>query len=647
VLPKEGSHTKENKQYPRVQKFWVLRVQERLSKRNINQFYDQEIYMTNDFTWLTKSDKEIEEILNQNSKFIFYNWTKNPEIKYYFLKSTDIISSADIDTSIHPNTSTFTNFDIYAKNYMSSYMRYLSSIFNINFTEATSASQANLKIGLDPNIAVDAYARFGFNGSANTFTGIDNGISYIWIKARPDYYFTHELGHVLGLSHTKDNQSPKGPGGGSGPNGTLAPTLDSDLLTAMSYNSTNPPAGIKTFAMMDFVALGEKYGFRATDKGINYAYRVFSNDVDKFENNSLDLALQKKGVVFGTPGNDSLSVNLWYHDDLRYTNMAYDGRYNMIFQDDYDGGILDFSALFQKSLSFQAGSLVLPSGLWEFPYHIIMPSSDGTRKIENISLSINNDKIILGPKQKGTLVNGIEGSDIFFGFQSDVAFDGGPDTDRWILFESSKSYKISVSGGILSLSLIASGEKAQARSVELLMFNDKKFFIDYSTSQVRSIGEGAPLRFDPDNESSLSGRTLYLDTGLNQIAGQAYRVYKAAFNRTPDKSGLKYWIDQMDTGMSMVEVAARFIDSNEFRNAYGTNPSSSDFLMKVYQNVLGRTPDEGGFKWWLNEIESNPSKTRAKVLSDFSESIENFDSLVSLIGNGFTIDANYGILYNA
>jgi hypothetical protein len=30
VLPKEGSHTKENTKYPRVQKFWVLSVQERL-----------------------------------------------------------------------------------------------------------------------------------------------------------------------------------------------------------------------------------------------------------------------------------------------------------------------------------------------------------------------------------------------------------------------------------------------------------------------------------------------------------------------------------------------------------------------------------------------------------------------------------------
>jgi hypothetical protein len=136
--------------------------------------------MTTDFTWLTKSDKEIEDILNQNSKFISHNWKKNPEIKYYFFKSTDAISTARQYTSTQSNSRTHTDFNIYDQSYMSSYMKYLSSIFNINFTEATSESEANLKIGLDPTITVDAYAQYGFSGSDNTFTGIDNGIYHTY-----------------------------------------------------------------------------------------------------------------------------------------------------------------------------------------------------------------------------------------------------------------------------------------------------------------------------------------------------------------------------------------------------------------------------------------------------------------------------------
>lgn len=127
-----------------------------------------------------------------------------------------------------------------------------------------------------------------------------------------------------------------------------------------------------------------------------------------------------------------------------------------------------------------------------------------------------------------------------------------------------------------------------------------------------------------------------LDT--DGAAGQAYRIYKAAFDRTPDTTGLGYWIAQMDKGMDVVEVAARFIDSNEFSELYGSNVSSADFLTKVYSNVLDRTPDTAGLNWWVNEMSTNPSKTWQKVLADFSESTENQANVASLIANGITYD---------
>ena len=49
----------------------------------------------------------------------------------------------------------------------------------------------------------------------------------------------------------------------------------------------------------------------------------------------------------------------------------------------------------------------------------------------------------------------------------------------------------------------------------------------------------------------------------------------------------------MDLGKTLVEVSAGFIDSDEFRASYGTNPTNGEFLTKVYNNVLGRDPDSG------------------------------------------------------
>ena len=137
-------------------------------------------------------------------------------------------------------------------------------------------------------------------------------------------------------------------------------------------------------------------------------------------------------------------------------------------------------------------------------------------------------------------------------------------------------------------------------------------------------------------------RVKFLDKAIaldiNAAGGQAYRIYKAAFDRAPDTKGLGYWIAQMDKGMNVVEVAARFIDSSEFRSLYGQNPSHTEFLTKVYGNVLDRTPDAVGLQWWVNEMKSNPEKSWQKVLADFSESAENQANVAPVIATGITYD---------
>jgi serralysin len=94
----------------------------------------------------------------------------------------------------------------------------------------------------------------------------------------------------------------------------------------------------------------------------------------------------------------------------------------------------------------------------------------------------------------------------------------------------------------------------------------------------------------------------------------------------------------MDNAMDLIEVSARFVDSNEFRTLYGTNPTNAQFLTKLYQNVLGRQPEASGYNWWLNELNTNPEKTKAKVLADFAESSENQTGVINLIGNGITYE---------
>ena len=158
---------------------------------------------------------------------------------------------------------------------------------------------------------------------------------------------------------------------------------------------------------------------------------------------------------------------------------------------------------------------------------------------------------------------------------------------------------------------------------------DKAFIQQESSLNIDTLANVERVQF--------SDKSVALD--IEGVPGQAYRIYKAAFGREPDLEGVGFWISRMEEqDWDLIEVSARFIDSDEFRASYGTNPSDAQYLTKLYENVLGRVPDLGGYNWWLNELETNPEKTRAKVLADFTESVENQDVTAELVAQGISYD---------
>jgi hypothetical protein len=121
---------------------------------------------------------------------------------------------------------------------------------------------------------------------------------------------------------------------------------------------------------------------------------------------------------------------------------------------------------------------------------------------------------------------------------------------------------------------------------------------------------------------------------VNGSGGQAYRLYQAAFNRTPDAAGLGFQMWTMDSaGVSLNQVAQGFIDSAEFKTTYG-NLSNTDFVTQLYANVLHRAPDAGGLKYHVDLLDAG-TISRAEDLVIFSESQENQAALIGAIGNGF------------
>lgn len=118
-------------------------------------------------------------------------------------------------------------------------------------------------------------------------------------------------------------------------------------------------------------------------------------------------------------------------------------------------------------------------------------------------------------------------------------------------------------------------------------------------------------------------------------AGQAYRLYQAAFDRKPDAEGLGFWIDNYDKdNVDLVEMAGYFMQSAEFAEKYGPSEGLSDqaYLTLLYNNVLDRDPDQAGFDFWRDQQGNGLS--RADMLQYFSESTENNLNVATAISDG-------------
>jgi hypothetical protein len=130
-------------------------------------------------------------------------------------------------------------------------------------------------------------------------------------------------------------------------------------------------------------------------------------------------------------------------------------------------------------------------------------------------------------------------------------------------------------------------------------------------------------------------RLKFVDKSIafDGTAASAYRLYQAAFDRNPDVSGLGYWIAQCDKGLSLYDAAWNFINSAEFKALYGATVSDSGFITALYDNVLHRAPDQGGFDYW-GQMLSSGAISRHAMLAEFSESPENVAQVVGSIQNG-------------
>lgn len=211
------------------------------------------------------------------------------------------------------------------------------------------------------------------------------------------------------------------------------------------------------------------------------------------------------------------------------------------------------------------------------------------------SINVYEEKVSSGP------IIGTSGADYLYGTSRDDLVDGGAGVDTYVLDGRRDEYRVGVSNGTITIDDLLNYDGTDLlRNVERLSFDDG----------------------------------VYISFETTGFPAEAYRLYQAAFDRTPDKTGLGFWIDKMGDGTRLQTVANAFVDSPEFKKLYGTSPSNTEVVTAFYANVLDRAPDAGGLAFWLGALNAKQA-TVAEVLVQFSESTENQLQVIGSLQAGY------------
>lgn len=470
--------------------------------------------------------------------------------------------------------------------------------------DSVQQSAARLAILTWADLITPTFVDFA-NGGANitlglTNTGIDFAHAYypqdgsVWFnRAEPDLVtpvtgeygfntYMHEIGHALGLNHMGEYNGEQVDQPSS--------WQDSSVFSIMSYfGPSNNSGGEGQVAWADW---------KAAD-GSDYSPQTpMINDVMAIQNIYGAATMRSENTVYGF--HTSITGRLAeIYDFSRNANpilCIYDS-----------GGIdtLDLSGYGTNS------TIDLIGGVDHFTSCNNMTSNIEIARdvvIEN-AISGSGDDILIGNAAANMLTGGA-GNDVLRGEAGDDLLTGGSGNDQ-------------IYGGSGFNRAFEQGQRSDYQIVsEAGVFT----VIDRVTARdgTDTLHQVQRLKF--------SDAIVAFDIAKGEIAGEAYRLYKAAFDRAPDIGGLGFWINALDNGVSLLSVAKNFNTSAEFQKLYGANVSNRDYLTSLYNNVLDRNPDEGGYDFWLNALSNGAS--RETILIDFSESKENIANVVQLVANG-------------
>lgn len=117
------------------------------------------------------------------------------------------------------------------------------------------------------------------------------------------------------------------------------------------------------------------------------------------------------------------------------------------------------------------------------------------------------------------------------------------------------------------------------------------------------------------------------DVAFNDIdVASLVRLYDTAFGRAADEAGINFWIEQVESGVTLGDIAAGFVASAEAQPQYASL-SNEAYVAALYVDGLGRTGGAAEAQFWIDHL-NHGDLTRGETLLAFADSAEK----IALVG---------------
>ena len=186
------------------------------------------------------------------------------------------------------------------------------------------------------------------------------------------------------------------------------------------------------------------------------------------------------------------------------------------------------------------------------------------------------------PSSGNEVLTGTAGSDTFEGLAGNDVLDGGAGTDTAIYSGNQASYTLTLS----PTSNMIEDRRANGNGIDELIDME---LLDFDSGVV-----------DPFDLTVFGGPTILLQQDFESFI----ELYTAYFNRAPDAIGLNFWGTAFANGTTLEEMATLFVDQPETLAAYPEGTPNTVFAETVFNNVLGRTPDQAGLDFWVGDLDA-------------------------------------------